>query len=386
MPPLQLAELAALIATALAQGVFPGAVYGLSCGPPAARQTVIQAAGRLFAPGWQPPDNPPMQAAVLFDLASLTKPLATALGILCLKHRGLLHLNERLPDLLGQTVPADKRAITLAQLLRHCSGLPAHRPYFERLRLMPPAARQEAMLAMILAEPLESSPGTKAVYSDLGYLLLGRILTERSHEALDEFAARWLYAPLGLDGQLVFRAARRPPPPEARRFAPTEDCAWRGRLLQGEVHDDNTHVLGGVAGQAGLFGTAGAVLTLTRFLLDLVKGRVEHPHLAAADLRAAVCRAEEPPGSTWGLGFDSPALTDSSAGHLLSRASFGHLGFTGTSFWCDPERDMSVVLLSNRVHPCRANTAIRQFRPRFHDAVARCCDQSGATACMAPGP
>ncbi len=371
---LPLVELDSLFQEALNQGVFPGAVFGFSCGPPALRETAVKAYGCLFATGLQVERNPAMHEGVVFDLASLTKPLVTVLGILSLKHRGLLGLGERLPDLLGRTVPDDKSAITLAQLLQHSSGLPAHRPYFEALRDLPVDKRRDALLAMLLAEPLASSPGASAVYSDLGYILLGLIIEGKSGQTLDTFAAQWLYAPLGLAGQLAFNPLGLPAFGDATSFAPTEDCPWRGRVLQGEVHDDNAHAMGGVAGHAGLFGTAGAVLTLVCFLLDLLKGRASHPYLKAADLMAAVCPSNTQPGSTWGLGFDTPSATKSSAGELLSRRSFGHLGFTGASFWCDPEGDLAVVLLTNRVNPSRHNTLIRGFRPRFHDAVARCCD------------
>ena len=373
-PSFPLAELDTLFAKALSQDVFPGAVFGLACGPPAARQTTVKAYGRLWASGVHGSENQAMHEEVVFDLASLTKPLATVLATLCLKQRGLLRLNDPLPDLLNQPIPADKRAITLAQLLRHSSGLPAHRPYFESLRELSVDKRRDALLTMLLAEPLESAPGSKVVYSDLGFILLGRIIEEISNEPLDEFVASWLYAPLGLQEKIAFNPPGSPVFGAKSMFAPTEECPWRGKVLQGEVHDDNAHALGGVAGHAGLFGTAGAVLTLVRFLLDLQQGRASHPHLAAADLQEAVRRTNTQADSTWGLGFDTPAASQSSAGHLLSRQSFGHLGFTGTSFWCDPERDLSVVLLTNRVHPCRDNTLIRDFRPRFHDAVARSCD------------
>lgn len=366
-------ELDGLFLEGISHGVFPGAVFGISCGAPPKRQNIVRAYGHLWAAGMALADQPPMDEAVVFDLASLTKPLVTVLGILCLKHRGVVDLGDCLPDLLERPVPADKSAITLAQLLQHSSGLPAHRPYFESLRDLPADKRRDALLAMLLAEPLGARPGASAVYSDLGYILLGRIIEEKSAQTLDAFAAQWLFAPLGLDGELAFNPLSRPFFGAATRFAPTEKCPWRRRVLLGEVHDDNAHAMGGVAGHAGLFGTVGGVLALVRFLLDLCQGRASHPYLQAADFRAAVLKANAQAGSTWGLGFDTPSATRSSAGQLLSRRSFGHLGFTGASFWCDPERDLAVVLLSNRVHPSRHNTLIREFRPRFHDAVVRCC-------------
>lgn len=376
MLPLPLAELDTLFAEALQQVVFPGAVVGIACGPPSARQTTIKAYGRLRSSERPGSDDPAMDESVVFDLASLTKPLATVLALLILKGRGLIRLGDRLSDLLGQVVPADKGAITLTHLLQHSSGLPAHRPYFETLRTLLVASRRQALLKMLLDEPLEANPGERAVYSDLGFILLGLIVEEISGEPLDKFVDRWLYAPLGLEGKITFNPLARPAFGAGTVFAPTEECPWRGKVLLGEVHDDNAHAMGGVAGHAGLFASAGAVLTLVSFLLDLVKGRASHPHLAAADLQEAVRCANAPTGSTWGLGFDTPSAVNSSAGNLLSRRCFGHLGFTGTSFWCDPKRDLAVVLLCNRVHFGRSNTLIRAFRPRFHDAVARLCDQA----------
>lgn len=370
MPPFNTAALDLLFAEALNQGVFPGGVVGISCGPPSARQTMIKAYGQLWAAGLGPSQHPLLTEEVVFDLASLTKPLATVLSVLALQRQGLLALSACLPDLLGRAVARDKSAITLAQLLGHRSGLPAHRPYFETLRTLPTDERRAALLAMLLAEPLLAPPGDQVCYSDLGYLLLGEIIEVKARQTLESLVGQGIYAPLDLAESLAFNPLNSPKFPLGTCFAPTEDCPWRRRILQGEVHDDNAYALGGVAGHAGLFGTAGAVLTLTRFLLDLLQGRVVHPNLAAPDLREAV-RPSGPPGSTWGLGFDTPSARQSSAGQFLSRHSFGHLGYTGTSFWCDPEHDLVVVLLTNRVHPSRDNNLIRQFRPRFHDEVYR---------------
>lgn len=359
-----------LFDNAIRHGVFPGGVFGISYGQPTTRQTVIKAYGNLWATGFGPANNPAMSNQVVFDLASLTKPLATALSILCLKNQGMLCLNDRLSDLLEQPVPVDKKTITLAQFLQHNSGLPAHRPYFESLRALPVGRRKTELLAMLLAEPLVASPGETVIYSDLGYMLLGLIVEKKTKHPFNTFVKERLYAPLGLAEEICFNPINAPTFSPGTIFAPTELCPWRQRILYGEVHDDNAHAMGGVAGHAGLFGRAQAVLTLSRFLLDLFNGETEHPLLLSSDLHEATNRRIQP-GNTWGLGFDTPSATQSSAGDLLSRLSFGHLGFTGTSFWCDPERNLAIVLLTNRVHPSRDNTQIREFRPRFHDAVVR---------------
>lgn len=365
-----------LFKEAIGQGVFPGGVFGISYGPPSTRQTLIKAYGHLWATGLGPPNNPATTDEVVFDLASLTKPLATVLGILCLKRQGILGLDSRLADLLQQAVPDDKKSITLTQLLQHSSGLPAYRPYFESLAALPAEARQTALIAMILAEPLDSPPGDRHVYSDLGYILLGHSIEKNAKQPLGKFVEHHLYAPLGLTGKICFTPLDSPTFAQETIFAPTEACPWRQKILCGEVHDDNAYALGGVAGHAGLFGTTDAVLTLCRFLLDLFSGQTNHLFLTQNDLREATVRSKLS-GSTWGLGFDTPSENQSSAGELLSRRSFGHLGFTGTSFWCDPERDLAIVLLTNRVHPSRHNALIRAFRPRFHDAVIRALENAG---------
>lgn len=359
-----------LFNVAIRQGVFPGGVFGISYGPPATRRTVIKAYGHLWALGFGPPNNPVMTDQVVFDLASLTKPLATALSLLCLKKQEILRLNDQLSDLLEQAVPDDKKDITLEQLLRHNSGLPAHRPYFKQLRSLPVEVRKKALLTMLLAEPLEACPGHAVVYSDLGFMLLGFIIEEKTKQPLNDFVAQRLYAPIGLADEISFNPISTAVFSTNTFFAPTELCPWRQKVLYGEVHDDNAYALGGVAGHAGLFGRVQAVLALSRFLLDLYNGQAEHPLLDRSDLREAARRSGRA-DSTWGLGFDTPSAIGSSAGNLLSRLSFGHLGFTGTSFWCDPERDLAIVLLTNRVHPSRDNTLLREFRPCFHDTVVR---------------
>jgi len=303
-----------------------------------------------------------------FDLASLTKPLATTLAILALVEDGSLALGERLPQLLARKVPDEKAVITLGQLLGHSSGLIGHRPFFREIAKVEKGARSEAMLEALLAEPLVAEPGKKAVYSDLGFLLLGWIVERRSGMRLDAFVHERIYQPLGLEYSLFFRPLEEPPPPE-KKFAATEACPWRDRVMYGEVSDENTYVLGGVAGQAGLFGDLESVVHLVSHLLDCWQGRARHPAFSNEALRFFLTRDASIPGSTRTLGFDTPSANDSSAGKFFHPTSIGHLGFTGTSFWIDPTRDLAIVLLSNRVHPDRANEKIKKFRPFFHNGV-----------------
>ncbi len=354
-----------LLEEGIEEGVFVGAAAGIVAGPPAERRQWIVHRGRAA----RLPATRPLRLATCFDLASLTKPLATTLAIMALVEEEKIGLAEPLPQLLREPIPADKQAITLRQLLSHCSGLTAHRPFYREIAALPEEKRRQAMLDRILADPLAAPIGSKAIYSDLGFMLLGWIAEERCGERLNTWVGEKIYRPLGLDKGLFFRPLAAPPP-QGKEFASSEACPWRGRVLCGEVSDENTHALGGVAGQAGLFGDVASAIALVTFLLDCWQGRRTHPAFSMKTLRTFLSREGSVPESTWALGFDTPSSSHSSAGRFFSPRSVGHLGFTGTSFWIDPDRDLAVVLLTNRVHPSRDNLAIRGFRPRFHDAVA----------------
>jgi serine-type D-Ala-D-Ala carboxypeptidase len=357
---------------AISQRVFPGAVLLVT----REGETCFHRAyghGDLF-------DHQALTTETIFDLASLTKPLATALAVLDLIDQGGLRLGTRLDDLfpIGDNAPtatasatasaaasaAATAGITLRQLLNHTSGLAAWRPYFQMLKKLPVHERRAHLLTSLLAEPLEASPGSRFCYSDLGYLLLGEIVAAVSGESLDDYLAGRIFAPLGLDS-LCFARLSRPLPFDLNRVAATELCPWRGKVLKGCVHDDNAYVLDGVAGHAGLFGTAMAVGKLLERLLKAHCGDNQGP-LSPAMIRYAWRRKSD---MSHGLGFDFPAATQSSAGGRFSFASVGHLGFTGTSFWIDLPRRIMVVLLTNRVHPTRYHCAIRDFRPVLHDAI-----------------
>lgn len=333
--------------------------------------------------------GPPVTAATRFDLASLTKPLATAIGLMKLVSSARLDLDEPLQHLLPRaSLPPDKRSIRLRQLLNHSSGLPAYRPYFKDLIGVPPKLRRPALLSWILAEPLEQSPGRRACYSDLGFMLLGILLEDVFALPLPSLfgkdQAGAAHPPTEL-GYVPLRSAApatlpaRPEPPAASEFAATEQCPWRNRLLVGEVDDENAYCLDGVAGHAGLFGTARSVYHRLRQLTAAFLGEAT----AAAGLgldpdtvRRFWSRSDSgaPAGSTWLLGFDTPSPQGSSAGRWFSPHSIGHLGFTGTSFWVDLDRDITVVFFTNRVHPTRHNDQLQPFRPLLHDTVMECLD------------
>ena len=221
------------------------------------------------------------------------------------------------------------------------------------------------ILQKIVKEPLQYSRGTTCLYSDLGFILLGLLLEKSAQIPLDQLYRKNIIEPLNLAEKIFFMPSNSSVQTEKTKMAATEDCPWRKKIMQGEVHDEHCWLMGGVAGHAGLFGTVGGVLSLCECLLDCWQERASHPAFSNNLLRYALNWKQ--PGESWRLGFDTPSSGRSSSGRYFSPKSVGHLGFTGTSFWIDPEQNVIVVLLTNRVHPSRENIKIREFRPFFHD-------------------
>jgi len=351
-----------LLHAAVADGVFPGAVLLVSR---AGHRLFFQAAGNAALL----PAPRPMTAHTIFDLASLTKPLATTLAVLIVVSRGKLGLDTPLAELVApRSIPRDKAAVTLRQLLSHSAGFPAWKPYYLELAKLPQADRKRRLHELLLEEPLEYAPGERSLYSDLGFLVIQWIMEERTATDLHRFTREHLYEPLGCP-TLSYRPLQQTTLQDPRDFAATEQCPWRGRVLSGEVHDENAYVMGGVAGQAGLFGAAADVSRLLDAILRTRAGIGAGLPWAPERLEEFLRRAYPEPTRTWALGFDTPAAVGSSAGSHFSPETVGHLGFTGTSFWLDLRRKLAVVLLTNRIHPTRANEKIKAFRPVLHDAV-----------------
>lgn len=303
----------------------------------------------------------------VFDLASLTKPLVTVLAVAGLVEKGFFTINSNISQLLsGYPMRPETAQIQLWQLLAHCSGLPAHRPYFVEMLKMKKEQRGNWLVETILSEPHHYKTGRKHVYSDLGFMLLGKIVERWSGKRLDHYFREKIAAELNLTEELYFS------PGEAitgdKSFAVTEVCPWTHRWLAGRVHDDNCRVLGGVAGHAGLFGTLDGVAGLCAILNAIWANRASSRIISGKMLRYLLRRVN---GSGWCCGFDSPSEHGSSAGTYFSKQSVGHLGFTGTSFWMDLQRGISIVLLTNRVYPSRKNELIRTFRPQLHDTVMK---------------
>jgi CubicO group peptidase (beta-lactamase class C family) len=336
-----------ILREAVASRAFPAAVIEVGR---SARPEWRQAVGTLTYDA----DSPPARADTIFDLASLTKVLSTTPLVMRLVERGGVGLDDPLAQYLHAWRGHDREAVTIRDLLSHSSGLPAHRPYYRTLR------RREPIEQAICETPLDYPPNTKSVYSDLGFMLLGFILTDVA--PLDaQFDA--LRSQMQISEDLQFF----PPAVWKQRTAPTRRSAERG-LLVGDVDDDNAWALGGAAGHAGLFGTVAAVGACARHVLQVLSGRVGA--FQPTTMRTFVTRRADVPGSSRALGWDT-MLPTSSCGTLMSARAFGHTGFTGTSLWIDPGNDVYVVLLTNRVHPDASNDAIQGVRRAVHDAVMR---------------
>ncbi|MFH7320569.1 serine hydrolase domain-containing protein [Desulfurivibrio sp. D14AmB] len=357
---------------AMAKGVFPGAAIAVAHGLATNRNTEIKCFGKT---GYQGDEIEPVDSETFYDLASLTKPLATLPALLVLLARGELSLDDKLEDLLQREVPREKRAIRLRQLLGHGSGLPAHLPFFEQWTPLAVQEQREEIreqvMTEILARPLLFTPGSATLYSDLGYILAGMVVELKSGEDLARFVEKHIYAPLGLSNQLFFNPHNHP---RHVAYAPGEYCSWRQRLLRGEVGDENCALLGGVAGHAGLFGNIKGVAGLTSYLLDLWQDRAPVKLMRPDDLQHCLVKQQLKPDTTWALGMDTPSAQGSSGGDLLSADSVGHLGYAGTSFWIDPHRELVMVLLTNRVHPSRFNDQIKKFRPLLHNTLVNFLD------------
>jgi len=308
-----------------------------------------------------------------FDLASLTKPFLATAALRLVADRTLA-LDTRVEQHVSDARGGHGGAATLEQLLTHRSGLSAWGGLYLDVPHEPGTAAARRFIVSEASRRPEEGPRTPpdaALYSDLGYILAGELVARAAGQPLDRVVAAQVTEPLGIAEEVFYAGALSGERRAAlvKRAAPTERCDWRGRVVRGEVHDENCAALGGVAGHAGLFGTAHGVAMFGQAMLDVLAGRSDF--LPRELLRAALAPR---PGSSYRLGWDGKSAEGSSAGRRLSPETFGHLGFTGTSIWCDPTRGLVVVLLTNRVHPSRANERIKGFRPAFHDGVVRAFD------------
>ncbi len=351
----------AALESSAAGGAFPGAVYMVG------HENVIigrGAVGRMSVA----PDAPPMPENALFDLASLTKVVGTTPVAMLAVQRGHLRLDYRVTDLVPEFSGPGRDGITVRHLLTHSSGLPA---YVEFYREFDPtaltSAARERILSRIYSTDLEAQPGARYAYSDLGIILLGEVLTRALGEPYWEFASREIFDPLGMrDTQWL------PGADEFSRIPPTEDDPWRGRVVHGEVHDENAHAMGGLSTHAGLFSTAADLSIYAQMLLNM--GVYDHERILSRGVISQWRRRQElPQDSSRGLGWDT--AWGSNRWGMFDAEAFGHTGYTGTSLWVDPSRDLFVILLTNRVNPTRENTQIIQARVDFHAEVVAAIDE-----------
>jgi CubicO group peptidase (beta-lactamase class C family) len=324
------------------------------------------------------PERLPMTRETIFDLASLTKVMATTPAVMLLAEEGRIALDDPVAKHLPHFAERDKEAVSIRQLLAHASGLKPWRPFHEVLlererkkgeKLIATPEAREMIVDRICRSALVHEPGAAAVYGDLDFIALGALVEAVADTTLDDFCAKRIFAPLGL-ANTRFVPLRGPgsPLPEAerRRFAATENCPWRDRIVWGEVHDPNASAMGGVAGHAGLFSTADDVMRFAQAWLDAWHGR-ESP-LPSGRVREFSARQHLPEKSDWALGWDTPTEGASSSGRHFSKDSVGHLGFTGTSLWIDLERETIIVMLTNRVHLVAKKSRF-ELRPLVHDRV-----------------
>jgi serine-type D-Ala-D-Ala carboxypeptidase len=353
---LNLAPARAVLEQAVRNRAFPGAAFGVLH---RRRVTALDAIGRFT----YDEDAPAVEAATVFDLASVSKVVATTPVAMILHERGLLDLNARLGDILprfviGMEPGSGKERVLLRMLLAHSSGLPGYVKFFET------CATPDALLRAALQLPLEATPGSRTEYSDPGYILLGKALEVLAGEPLEAFCVREIFTPLGLTSTCF-----RPSAASRSAIPPTEDDTWfRKRVIQGEVQDENASVLGGVAGHAGVFSNVPDLLRFAQAILDGGRSESGQQVFSPATLDLFAAHRATADGKSRALGWDVPT-PPSSSGQFFGPRSIGHLGYAGTSLWIDPDQGLAVALLTNRTWPDRSSDAIRQIRPAFHDAV-----------------
>ena len=353
------AEVDSIVNAAIADSAFPGAVL------------LVQQNGKIIhekAYGYYmyKPSSGHIRLNTMYDLASLTKVIATTTATMICYDRGLFKLDDKVAKYLPKFGVNGKENVTIRNLLVHDSGL---RPDIPSYRVFDSVKNKEqGVMNEIFNDSLVYPTGTKMVYSDLNFILMGKIIEKVTGLTLDKFCEKNIFKPLGMKNTMF-----NPPDSLVYRIAPTElDNYWRHRQIRGTVHDETSQLLGGVAGHAGLFSTAGDIAKLLQMLLQ--KG-IYHGkrYIKASTVEMFVKKQSDL--STRALGWDTKSPEHSSAGHLFSDISYGHTGFTGTSVWTDPTRNLFVVFLTNRVYPTRKNLKILRVRPAVHNAVIQALEK-----------
>ena len=339
--------LTTILRAGIRDSAFPGAVAVVG-----SKDSVVVSvsAGHL---DWQP--SPATSMTTLWDMASLTKVVALTSAMMLLTEGGQVDLDARVQRYVPEFTGRGKENVTVRHLLTHSSGLPAWRPLYKE------SEDPAAAMALAIATPLDTMPGIRMVYSDLGAIILGEIVARVSGQRFEAFVNERIFTPLGMRETLF-----RPPESLRNRIAPTEVDPWRQRHLRGEVHDENAFALGGVSAHAGLFSTATDVVRLARMYLS--GGTLDGKQFVSPATIDRFTSVQDSGLSHRALGWETPNGTNS-AGRLMSKRSFGHTGFTGTSFWVDRDRGIFVILLSNRVNPTRERRGITGVRTAVADAV-----------------
>ncbi|MCP4906303.1 MAG: beta-lactamase family protein [bacterium] len=325
------------------------------------------------------PERLPMRRDTIFDLASLTKPIATTTAIMMLCEEGSIALDDPVAKTLPDFAERGKEAVTIRHLLSHSAGLKPWREFHELLiqkerktgeRMLGTPEGREWILDRVQRGALVHEPGAAAVYGDLDFIVLAAVVEAASNQPFDEFCESRIFTRLGLADTRFFPipvdGSQAAPDAIRRRVAATENCPWRERIIWGEVHDPNASAMGGVAGHAGLFSTADDVMRFAQLFVDAYHGRNES--LPQVRVREFCERQLLPESSDWALGWDTPTRGASSSGKFFSETSVGHLGFTGTSLWIDLERELIVVMLTNRIHQVAKRSRF-DLRPQVHDAI-----------------
>ncbi|MBW2281093.1 MAG: beta-lactamase family protein [Deltaproteobacteria bacterium] len=354
-----------VVEKAISKGELPGVVVRAEYGDALQFE-------RAYGAAVLSPERHEARLDTLYDLASLTKVIATTSSVLLLVSDGKLHLDRPVAEFLPAFAERDKSEITVRHLLTHSSGLRPWRAYYMDLRereirrgetLLGTEDARQSIVQRILRSAAVHDPGEAAVYGDLGFIVLGALVEQVGGERLDAFCRRRIFEPLGMSdthfNPVPFEGAR-------GRYAATEQCEWRDKVVWGEVHDPNAWAMGGVAGHAGLFGSAADVLRFGQEMLSASRGESEvFPQPLAQEFFQ---RQDLPPGSDWALGWDTPTAGQSTSGQYFSEHSIGHTGFTGTSLWIDLERGAVFVVLANRVHLLAKKSGFA-LRPLLHDLI-----------------
>ncbi len=371
------AKVDALLAAALEDGTFPGAVLVAGRN---GQELYRKAVGSKWVKGSSLPANNAVSADTVFDVAALTSAVVTSTLIMMLFEQNRIRLNDKLSRYMDGFSVFGKSPITIAHLLTHSSGLASWMPYFEEILyknstthigMMTSRGARDYVLSCIKRSCLKFEPGTKQLYSDLGFITLGFLIEFLTGLSLERAAIQYVFQPFGLKNTSFIdlsRIKRRGIHPVKDLIAPTEECAWRKRILCGEVHDDNAWAMGGIAGHSGLFSTATDLFTFANVLLQAYRG--ESGFLRPETLRLfwhAFEHGEEE--DLWQYGWDTPGKENGMAESGLSNLAVGMCGFTGCSLWIEPREQIAIALMSNRVHPTRSNRKMRAFRPAIHEAL-----------------